>query len=204
VAQRTVASLGDALAAAAEIGYPAVLKALGSLHKSDGGGVVLGLTGPADVERAYRDITERLAPPAWSVERMVPLADGVELLIGARWDPRFGPVALVASGGIYTEVLRDTAVALAPVTTAQAETMIRSLRLAPVLLGARGRSAVDIAAAGSALSALSRVAAAHPELAEIEVNPLLVTPAGTVALDARFVRVTPTPRSREDAVHLHA
>jgi succinyl-CoA synthetase beta subunit len=113
-------------------------------------------------------------------------------------------VALVASGGIYTEVLRDTAVALAPVTTAQAETMIRSLRLAPVLLGARGRSAVDIAAAGAALSALSRVAAAHPELAEIEVNPLLVTPAGTVALDARFVRVTPTPRSREDAVHLHA
>ncbi len=206
VAQRTVTSLKEALAAATEIGYPAVLKALGALHKSDGGGVVIGITGPAELERAYRDIRQRLAPPACSVERMAPHADGVELLIGARWDPRFGPVAVAASGGLYAEILRDTAVALAPVTDAQAEAMLRGLRIAPVLLGARGRPAVDVGAAAVALAALSRVAAAHPELAEIEVNPLLVTPAGAVALDARFVRAThqpeemrgcssPTPRS---------
>jgi acetate---CoA ligase (ADP-forming) len=204
VPQRTVTSLDDALSAAAAIGYPAVLKALGSLHKSDGGGVVVGLAGPEELERAYRDIAERLAPPACSVERMAPLADGVELLIGARWDARFGPVAVAASGGVYAEVLRDTAVALAPVTETEAAAMLRSLRVAAVLLGARGRRAVDVDAAAAALAALSRVAAVHPELAEIEVNPLLVTPAGAVALDARFVRVTPTPRSREDAVHLHA
>jgi acyl-CoA synthetase (NDP forming) len=203
VAQRTVTSLAEALAAAAQIGYPAVLKALGSLHKSDGGGVVVGLAGPVDLERAYRDIAERLAPPACSIEHMAPLADGVELLIGARWDARFGPVAVAASGGVYAEVLRDTAVALAPVTEIQAEAMVRSLGIAPLLLGARGRPAVDVAAAATALAALTRVAAGHPELAEIEVNPLLVTPAGAVALDARFVRATPTPRSREDAVHLH-
>jgi succinyl-CoA synthetase beta subunit len=135
---------------------------------------------------------------------MAPLADGVELLIGARWDARFGPVAVAASGGVHAEILRDTAVALAPVTQTQAEAMIRSLRVAPVLLGARGRPVVDVAAAAAALAALSRVAAVHPELAEIEVNPLLVTPAGAVALDTRVVRATPTPRSREDAVHLHA
>jgi hypothetical protein len=82
--------------------------------------------------------------------------------------------------------------------------MLRSLRIAPLLLGARGRPAVDLGAAAAGLAALSRVAAAHPELAELEVNPLLVTPAGAVALDARFVRATPIPRSREDAVHLHA
>jgi acyl-CoA synthetase (NDP forming) len=201
VAQRTVAGAGEALAAAAEIGYPVVLKALGALHKSEGGGVVLGIPDAAALERAVDDMGAR---PAYSVEAMAPLGDGVELLIGARWDARFGPVALAGAGGIHAEALRDTAVALAPVDEAQAEAMLRSLRIAPLLLGARGRPPVDLAAAAAALAALSRVAAAHPELAELEVNPLLATPAGAVALDARFVRATPLPRSREDAVHLHA
>lgn len=204
VAQRTVTTSHEALAAAAEVGYPVVLKALGALHKSEGGGVVLGIADPAALEREYAALQAGLAPPACSVEAMAPLADGVELLIGARWDPRFGPVALAGAGGIHAEALRDTRVALAPIDPAQAEAMLRALRIAPLLLGARGRPAVDIGAAATALSALSHVAAAHPELAELEVNPLLATPAGAVALDARFVRATPTPRSREDAVHLHA
>ncbi|HWE13098.1 MAG TPA: acetate--CoA ligase family protein [Solirubrobacteraceae bacterium] len=203
VAQRTVATLDEALAGAQHVGYPLVLKALGALHKSDGGGVVLGIPHAVELERAYAGMQGRLAPPALSVEAMAPLADGVELLIGARWDARFGPVALAGAGGIHAEVLRDTAVALAPVDEAEAEAMLRSLRIAPLLLGMRGRPPVDLAAAAAALAALSRVAAAHPELAELEVNPLLATPAGAVALDARFVRATPT-RSREDAVHLHA
>jgi acyl-CoA synthetase (NDP forming) len=122
---------------------------------------------------------------------MAPLADGVELLIGSRWDTRFGPVALAGSGGIYTEVLRDTAVALAPVTDEQAEAMLRSLKAAPLLAGIRGRPPTDVQAAARALAALSRAAAAHPELAELEVNPLLVTPAGAVALDARAIPATP-------------
>ncbi len=125
---------------------------------------------------------------------MAPVAEGVELLIGARWDARFGPVALVGAGGVYTEVLRDTAVALAPVTEAQAESMLRSLRVSPLLLGERGRPSLNLAAAAHALAALSGVAAAHPELAELEINPLLVTPAEAIALDARFVRATPTQR----------
>ncbi len=204
VAQQTVTTLDEALTAAAEVGYPVVLKALGALHKSEGGGVVLAIPDAAELERAFREMRGRLAPAACSVEAMAPLADGVELLIGARWDARFGPVALAGAGGIHAEVLRDITVALAPVDEARAEAMLRSLRIAPLLLGARGRPAVDVRSAAAALSALSRVAAAHPELAELEVNPLLVTPAGAVALDARFVRATPTPRSREDAVHLHA
>jgi hypothetical protein len=118
---------------------------------------------------------------------MAPLADGLELLIGARWDPRFGPVVLVGTGGIYAEVLRDTTVALAPVTQAQARTMVDELRCAPLLRGARGRSPLDVAAAAAALAALSRVAATHPELAELEINPLLVLPAGALGLDARAV-----------------
>jgi acetate---CoA ligase (ADP-forming) len=138
------------------------------------------------------------------VERMAPLTDGIELLIGARWDPRFGPVALAGSGGLYAEILRDTAVRLAPVTEAEAHAMLSALRIAPLLSGARGRPALDIAAAAAALAALSRVAAAHPELAELEINPLLVTPVEAIALDARFIRASQSStEERESAVHLH-
>ncbi|MGZ4349262.1 MAG: acetate--CoA ligase family protein, partial [Solirubrobacteraceae bacterium] len=93
-------------------------------------------------------------------------------------------------------------VCLAPVDEAQAETMLHALRVAPLLTGARGRPPLDIPAAAAALSALSRVAAAHPELSELEINPLLVTPAEAIALDARFIRAIPS-QERDSAVHLH-
>jgi acetate---CoA ligase (ADP-forming) len=118
---------------------------------------------------------------------MAPLEEGVELLVGARWDARFGPVALVGLGGVFTEVLRDAVVALAPVDEATARELLLSLRAAPLLQGARGRPAMDLDAAAAAVAALSRVAAAHPEIAEIEVNPLLALPEGAVGLDARVV-----------------
>jgi hypothetical protein len=114
---------------------------------------------------------------------MAPLAEGVELIVGARWERRFGPLVLVGLGGIHAETLRDVQVALAPVDAATAEELLRGLRGAPLLSGARGRPAVDMAACAEAVAALSRVAAAHPELAELEVNPLLALPA----LDARAV-----------------
>lgn len=118
---------------------------------------------------------------------MAPLADGVELILGARVDPRFGPVALVGLGGIYAEVLKDVAVELAPVDLAGAERLLRSLRGAPLLTGARGRPALDLAAAARVASALSQLAAARPDVVEIEINPLLVTSTGAVALDARVI-----------------
>jgi acyl-CoA synthetase (NDP forming) len=185
---RVVSSAAKAEAAAAELGYPVVLKALGTLHKSDVGGVVLGLGDESALAAAYAELHERLAPPAMAVERMATLDHGVELLVGARWDARFGPVALVGLGGVFTEVLRDVAVALAPVDEAVARELLLSLRAAPLLLGARGRPPVDLDAAAAAVAALSRVAAAHPEIAEIEVNPLLALPTGAVGLDARVMR----------------
>jgi acyl-CoA synthetase (NDP forming) len=187
VPAREVSTPDDAAAAAAEIGYPVVLKALGLLHKSDVGGVVIGLSDEPALRAAFADVRERLAPPAFSVERMAPVGDGVELLVGARWDARFGPVALVGLGGVYTEVLGDVAVALAPVDGATARELLLSLRAAALLQGARGRRGVDLDAAASAVAALSRVAAAHPEIAEIEVNPLLALPDGALGLDARAV-----------------
>jgi acetate---CoA ligase (ADP-forming) len=110
----------------------------------------------------------------------------VELLIGARWNARFDPIALVGLGGLFTEILRDVAVALAPVDEERALALLGSLRAAPLLHGARGRPPLDAPAAASALAALSRVAAEHPEIAAIEVNPLLVLPQGALGLDARL------------------
>jgi acetate---CoA ligase (ADP-forming) len=187
VLAREVSTSDEAAAAAAEIGYPVVLKALGLLHKSDAGGVVTALAEESALRAAFADLQERLAPPAFSVERMAPVGDGVELLVGARWDARFGPVALVGLGGVFTEVLSDVAVALAPVDEATGRELLLSLRAAPLLQGARGRPEIDLDAAASAVAALSRVAAAHPEIAEIEVNPLLALPEGAVGLDARAV-----------------
>jgi len=177
----------EAHAAAAELGYPVVLKAVGALHKSDAGGVVVGISDPAALDAALDGLAARLAPEEFSVERMAPLADGVELIVGARVDPRFGPVALVGLGGIYAEVFEDVAVGLAPLDPACAEWLLRSLRGAPLLTGARGRPALDIAAAARVAAALSGLAAARPDVAEIEINPLLVTPTAAVALDARVI-----------------
>jgi acyl-CoA synthetase (NDP forming) len=123
----------------------------------------------------------------YSVERMAPVEDGIELIVGSRRDPRFGPVTLVGMGGLYTEVLGDVAVALAPIGEADAERLIGSLRGAPLLLGARGRPALDVTAAAWATAALSRTAAEHPEIDELEINPLLVLTEGALALDARIV-----------------
>ena len=187
VEARLVRSPEEARAAATELGYPVVLKALGLLHKSDAGGVVLGIAGPEELERVFSELATRLSPEAYSVERTAPLAEGVELIAGCRRDPRFGPVALVGIGGLYAELLRDVQLALAPVDEAAAEGLLRRLRGAPLLLGFRGRPPVDLAAAARAVATLSRLAAAHPEIAEIEVNPLLVTPGGTLGLDARVV-----------------
>ena len=184
---RRADSVDAARAAAAEIGYPVALKALGLLHKSDAGGVALGLSDDAAVAAAATDMQERPVLDGYSVETLVDSAGGVELIIGAFRDPRFGPLVLVGLGGVYAELLRDVRLALAPAGADELEALLLSLRGAGVLTGARGHLAVDVRAAAEAAAALSRVAAAHPEIAEIEINPLLATPAGAVGLDARIV-----------------
>jgi acyl-CoA synthetase (NDP forming) len=187
-AARTVSTRDDAAAAAAKLGYPVVLKALGALHKSDGGGVVVALGDAA----ALRAAVDRLGVAEYSVETQEDTAAGFELLVGGRWDPRFGAVVVVGAGGVHAELFRDTASALAPIDAGEAEALLTRLRCAPLLTGARGRAPLDIRAAAEAVAALSQFAAAHPELAELEVNPLLVRREGAVGLDARFVQVSGT------------
>ena len=184
---RCVQALDETLAAAGEIGYPVVLKALGLLHKSDAGGVALGISGEDELTHSYTDMATRLSPQGYSVERTAAVADGVELIVGSRRDPRFGPIVLVGLGGVYAELLKDVAVALAPITEAIARELLQSLRGAPLLSGARGRGPLDLSAAAAALAGLSLVAAERPEIAELEINPLLVTADGALGLDARIV-----------------
>ncbi|MEC4575932.1 acetate--CoA ligase family protein [Streptomyces virginiae] len=186
-AAREVTDEAGVLAAAAEFDGPYVLKALHLLHKSDAGGVALRLADRDALLAAYREMHGRLGAPAHSVEAMADLSDGVELIVGVNQDPRFGPVAMVGLGGVLTETLRDVAFALAPVPAARAEALLRGLRGAALLDGVRGRPAVDVAAAAAVIERITTVAAAHPEIAELEVNPLLVRPDGALALDARAV-----------------
>lgn len=187
VPAREVRSIDELKAAAGELRAPYVLKALGLLHKSDAGGVAVGLASVRELVSAHADMVARLDPPSFSVEEMADLRGGVELIVGARWDPRFGPTVLVGMGGTATEVLRDVEVALAPVDEAEAARMLRRLRTAALLDEHRGRPAVDVAAAARVVAQLSRFAAAHLDIAELEINPLLVTPSGATALDARIV-----------------
>jgi acetate---CoA ligase (ADP-forming) len=185
-----VASADEAVEVADRLGlYPVTLKAVDEslLHKSDRGGVRVGLVDAAALAVAAREMERSLGPERLFVERTAVVADGVELIVGARQDARFGPVVLVGLGGTLVEVLEDTAVALAPIDAAAAERLLLSLRGAALLRGVRGRPPIDLAAAAAAVALLSEVAAAHPELAELELNPLLVTPSGACALDARAI-----------------
>src|SRR6185503_3783273 len=181
---------GEVQQAADELGFPVVLKGLGMLHKSDAGGVVVGIPDAEALAGELAGMQQRLAPPEFSVERMAPLADGVELIVGARRDARFGAVAMVGLGGVFAELFKDVAIGLAPLTADEAERLLRSLRGAALLGPARGREGVDVRAAAEAAAALSRLAAARPDIAEIEINPLLAMPSGALALDARIIPAT--------------
>ena len=140
VEARRAAGVDEAVAAGRELGFPVVLKALATLHKTDAGGVRVGLADAGELEAAARDMQERLAPPEFSVERMAPLGEGVELIVGARRDARFGPIALVGLGGIYAETFEDVAIGLAPLDADEAERLLRSLRGAALLGPVRGQA----------------------------------------------------------------
>jgi acyl-CoA synthetase (NDP forming) len=175
-----------AVAAAEAIGYPVVLKILSPdiLHKSEIGGVLLDVANAAAVRAGFATLLERAKQhaPAARIEGVLvakQIKGAVEMALGVFRDPVFGPVAMVGLGGIFIEILKDVAFRRCPFDTAEAERMIRGLRGFPLLDGARGRPKADVAALAKALSALSAFAeAAGPRLAGVDVNPLLVLPAG--------------------------
>ncbi|MFD4563067.1 acetate--CoA ligase family protein [Streptomyces sp. NPDC058467] len=186
-AARFVTTADEAVEAGHLVGYPLVLKAMGLAHKTEAGGVALGL-GDADALRAaFRRMRAATGAERYAVEAMATPPYAHELIVGVRRDPAFGPVVLVGLGGVTAELLADTALALAPLSEARARALLSELRHAPLLSGWRGAPPVHPEAAAAAVCAVARAAAEHPELAELEVNPLLVHPGGAIALDAHGV-----------------
>jgi acyl-CoA synthetase (NDP forming) len=178
---------GGALAAAAEIGYPVVLKTgqPGIAHKSDAGGVVLGIRDPAGLAAAYAGMADRLGPRVLVCETAGP---GTELALGITRDPGLGPLVVIGAGGLLVEFLADRAVALPPVDAAQALRMLGRLRVAGLLAGVRGQPAADpgaIAGAVVAVSAIARELGDHLEA--LDINPLICGPGGAVAVDVLAV-----------------
>jgi acyl-CoA synthetase (NDP forming) len=170
-----------------ELRPPYVLKAAWIEHKTEVGGVVLDLVDVVAAADALVALRTRLGDGEYVLEEMDTRDGAVELIVGARRDPAVGPVVLVGFGGTQTELYRDVAVELAPVTPEVAAAMLARLRAYPLLTGWRGRPAVDVEAAAGIVAAVSRLIAERPDVAECEVNPLRVTPAGALALDALLV-----------------
>ncbi|NOT09801.1 MAG: CoA-binding protein [Gemmatimonadales bacterium] len=201
VAGGEIAATADLAAGIADrLGYPVALKVVAPtiLHKSDVGGVRLGLGGPDEVRRAFRAIGESVAaaapdanPSGVLVQPMLP--PGRELFVGMTRDPAFGPLVAFGLGGIYVEVLRDVTFRIAPLDRAEAHVMIGEIRGAAILDAVRGGAAADREAVVDVLVRIARLAVDFPAIAEIDVNPLMIRPAGVVAADARVLLLPPPP-----------
>jgi acyl-CoA synthetase (NDP forming)/GNAT superfamily N-acetyltransferase len=188
VETRVVADASAAADAAADFGCPVVLKAdvPGLLHKTDAGAVRLDLRSPDDVRGAFDELagkfTDRLAGAL--IQPMI--TGGVEVIIGVVQEPIFGPVMVFGLGGVATEVLGDHSARLAPLTDTDAGDLVRSIRAAPLLLGHRGSPPADLDALCDTLLRVSRLADDLPEIAELDLNPVIARPDGVFAVDARI------------------
>jgi len=194
--ERLATGEDDAVRHAQALGFPVALKvcAAGLPHKTEAGAVALGLADVSALRAAYRRILDaaRRYAPQLDIEGVIvaPMAgEGVEVIVGARRDPVFGPLVMVGSGGIYAEVLRDAAIGVLPLVPGEALELIRSLRVFPLLAGARGRPAGDLDALVTCVEVVARLMLDHPRVAEIEINPVRVLAQGEGAwpLDALMV-----------------
>ncbi len=198
-------SVEQAVRMARQIGFPVALKIVSPdiVHKTEAGGVVLGLGNAREVRQAYRTILAN----AWhykadaqvagvQVQQMV--SGGHEVIVGAMRDPAFGPVVMFGLGGVFVETLQDTTFRLAPTTHAEALRMLNELRGAAILRGVRGQPATDQEALASLIVRASELAADFPEIAEVDLNPVIASASGAIAVDARIIAdfgpVAPRPR----------
>ncbi|HZC13997.1 MAG TPA: acetate--CoA ligase family protein, partial [Thermoleophilaceae bacterium] len=169
------------LDAAGRLGYPVALKTAAAAHKTDVGGVVLGLEDGNALAAAYREMAGRLGPAVAVQEMVVP---GVEMALGVIRDPQFGPLVMVAAGGVLIESLRDRRLALPPIDEPRARRIIDRLQSRPLLDGVRGAPAADVTALAHALTRLSLLARDLGDLiAALDINPIIVSPHGCVAVD---------------------
>ena len=174
--------------AASSLGYPVAAKAHGTdlIHKSDVGGVRLGLNSPADVLGAFAAMRSTLGDRMQGVVVQPMAAPGVETIVGLIHDESFGPLVLFGSGGTAVELFGDRTLRVLPITDVDASELVRSLRSSPLLFGYRGAPAVDVAGLEDLLVRVGRLAEDIPEIAEMDLNPVIVSPSGVVAVDAKL------------------
>jgi acetyl coenzyme A synthetase (ADP forming)-like protein len=187
-------SAAEAVELADEIGYPVVLKIVSPdiLHKTEAGGVLVGLASAEQVASGYETIIANAraydaGATIVGVQVQEQLHEGTEVLVGAIEDPSFGPVVTFGLGGILVEVLRDVTFRLAPTSPEDALDMVNGIKTAEVLHGVRGRPGVDIPALVGIITAVSELVTDFPEITEVDLNPVLATQTGATAVDARFI-----------------
>ena len=187
-----VSSADEAVRVAAGLGGPVVLKAdvPGLLHKTDAGAVQLDLRTELEIRRAWRLLTSKFGPRLRQVLLQPMISGGTEVIIGVAQEPIFGPLIIFGLGGVATDVLADHTARLAPLTDTGADELIHSIRSAPLLLGHRGSPAADLAALQETLLRISRLADDLPEVAELDLNPVIARQDGVFAVDTR-IRLTP-------------
>jgi acyl-CoA synthetase (NDP forming) len=179
---------------AEEIGYPIVLKIVSPdiIHKSDVGGVVVGLKTAKDVRNAYKQILESIKKHKADakivgvlVQEMAP--SSTEVIVGAIKDPQFGPALMFGLGGIFVEVLKDVTFRVAPITVDEAREMITEVKAYPLLKGYRNQPPADIEAIVQILLNTSRLVMEHQEIKELDLNPIMVYEKGAKTVDARII-----------------
>ncbi|MBQ6237581.1 MAG: acetate--CoA ligase family protein [Bacteroidales bacterium] len=177
----------DALAFAKEVGcskdVPLVMKVVGPLHKSDVGGVTLGVK---DLDTVAKEFDRLIVIPETYAVEMYPMLDGTDVYIGAIRDPKFGHQIFFGLGGIFIEVLKDVQSALAPITAAEAKEMLKQLKGYKILQGVRGQEGVNLDLYAEQVARVSALVQAAPEIAEMDLNPLLGNPRYVTAVDARI------------------
>ena len=179
----------EAVAMAESIGGPVVLKVMSPqvIHKSDAGGVALDLQGPGEVRAAYREMMEAFAEKEIAGVAVQEMArPGAEAIVGVARDPTFGPILMFGLGGIFVEILQDVSLRSIPITENDADEMIRGIKGRPLLEGYRGRSA-DIPALKRLLLQISDLVVEHPEISEMDLNPVFLYPDGYTVVDARII-----------------
>lgn len=196
-AARRVACAADLRGAAAVLNAPYVLKADWIRHKTEAGAVAVSLANADVAVAALAEMEGRLGPGDYVLEEMDQRPDTVEMIVGVRRDPAFGPVLMVGAGGVQAELFADTALELAPVDRPTAEAMLHRLRSHRLLTGWRGKPAVDIETLADILVAVSGLLGKLPGCTDIEINPLRVGPGGILAVDALITAGTETDTSTE-------
>ncbi len=169
-----------------QFGFPVAMKAIGKklIHKSDVGGVKLNVMNNHYALEVFDDFKHIPHCEAVAVQ---PMKKGLEIIIGGKRDPQFGPIVLVGLGGVYTEVFKDTSMRVCPITKLDAHAMLEELKIYPILMGARGQKPINIRALEETLMHVSHFMMKNANIKELDLNPVMATHAEVVAVDVRAI-----------------